>query len=126
MPHLNRRTFLRATALGVLAALAGDAVLPTLAEAVGTTGPRTTRGAEARYTLEAAEKLKSFDRPVLLAWAVEDKLFPLEYAHRLAAELPDATVEEIHDSYTFIPEDQPDRLADAIATFVRRPASVSA
>jgi len=80
----------------------------------------------ARYTLDAAERLKGFDKPVLLAWAVEDKLFPIEYARRMAAELPDATLEEIADSYTFVPEDQPDRLADAIAAFVRRPAAVSA
>lgn len=81
---------------------------------------------DARYTLEAAEKLKSFDKPVLLAWASEDKLFPVEYAHRLAAELPNATVKEIPDAYTFIAEDQPDLLAEAIAGFVRRPAAVSA
>jgi pimeloyl-ACP methyl ester carboxylesterase len=87
---------------------------------------KVLRGADSRYTLAAAEKLKRFDKPVLLPWAVEDKLFPLEYARRFAADLPDATVEEIHDSYTFIPEDQPDRLAEAIASFVRRPATVSA
>ena len=87
---------------------------------------KVASGADGKYTLEAAEKLKGFDKPVLLAWAVEDKLFPLEYAHRLAAQLPDATVEEIHDSYTFVPQDQPERLSDAISAFVRRPASVSA
>jgi pimeloyl-ACP methyl ester carboxylesterase len=87
---------------------------------------KVLRGIEPRYTEEAAEKLKGFDKPVLLPWAVEDKLFPIEYARRLAADMPDATVEEIHDSYTFIPEDQPDRLAELIASFVRRPAAVSA
>jgi pimeloyl-ACP methyl ester carboxylesterase len=81
---------------------------------------------DSRYTVEAAEKLKSFNKPVLLAWATEDKLFPVEYARRLAADLPDATLEEIDDSYTFIAEDQPERLAEAIASFVRRPAAVSA
>lgn len=87
---------------------------------------KVLRGVDSRYTIDAAEKLKSFDKPVLLPWAVEDKLFPLEYARRFAAALPDATVEEIADSYTFIPEDQPERLAEAIAAFVRRPAAVSA
>jgi pimeloyl-ACP methyl ester carboxylesterase len=84
------------------------------------------RAFDSHYTLEAAEKLKGFDKPVLVAWASEDKLFPVEYARRLATELPDATLVEIDDSYTFIPEDQPERLAEAIATFVRRPATVSA
>ena len=41
-------------------------------------------------------------------------------------ELPNATLEEIPDSYTFIAEDQPERLAEVIAAFVRRPATVSA
>lgn len=84
------------------------------------------RGADARYTIAAAQKLESFEKPVLLAWAAEDKLFPIEYARRLADALPNATLEEIDDSYTFIPEDQPERLAEAIAAFVRRPAAVSA
>jgi pimeloyl-ACP methyl ester carboxylesterase len=84
------------------------------------------RAIDSRYTIEAAEKLKSFDKPVLLAWASEDKLFPVEYARRLASELPNATIEEIDDTYTFIAEDQPERLADVIAAFVRRPAAVSA
>jgi pimeloyl-ACP methyl ester carboxylesterase len=84
------------------------------------------RAIDPRYTIEAAQKLESFDKPVLLAWASEDKLFPLSYAKRFAEALPDATLEEISDSYTFISEDQPDVLADTIATFVRRPAAVSA
>jgi pimeloyl-ACP methyl ester carboxylesterase len=84
------------------------------------------RAIDPNYTVEAAEKLKSFDKPVLLAWASEDKLFPVEYARRLASELPHATLEEIPDTYTFIAEDQPERLAETIASFVRRPATVSA
>jgi pimeloyl-ACP methyl ester carboxylesterase len=84
------------------------------------------RGIDSKHTLEAAEKLKGFDKPVLLAWAVEDKLFPLEHARRFAADVADGTVEEIHDSYTFIPEDQPERLVEVISAFVRRPAAVSA
>lgn len=87
---------------------------------------KVLRGVDPRHTLAAAEKLAAFRRPVLLAWATEDRLFPVEYARRLAASLPDATLEEIEDSYTFVPEDQPERLADAIAAFVRRPDAVSA
>ena len=84
------------------------------------------RAIDSRYTIEAAEKLESFDKPILLAWATEDKLFPIEYARRFAAAVPDGTLEEIPDSYTFVPHDQPERVAEAIAAFVRRPATVSA
>ncbi|HEV3094882.1 MAG TPA: alpha/beta hydrolase [Solirubrobacteraceae bacterium] len=75
------------------------------------------RAVNARDTISAAERLRYFQQPVLLAWASEDRLFPLEHAHRLAAILPNARVEEIHDSYTFVPEDQPERLAELIADF---------
>jgi pimeloyl-ACP methyl ester carboxylesterase len=70
-----------------------------------------------RHTLAAAEALRTFDRPVLLAWAPEDKLFPIRLAHRLAALLPDAKVVEVPDSYTFVSEDQPAALAGHIAEF---------
>ncbi|HEX8646975.1 MAG TPA: alpha/beta hydrolase [Thermoleophilaceae bacterium] len=79
---------------------------------------RVLRGIDARYTNEAAERLPQFDRPVLLAWATEDKVFPYEHAQKLADLLPDARVEEIPDSYSFVPEDQPDRLAELIRGFV--------
>jgi pimeloyl-ACP methyl ester carboxylesterase len=80
-------------------------------------------GVHKRYTLEAAERLPSFDRPALIAWSREDKFFPTKYAERLAELLPDARLEWIEDSYTFSPEDQPERLAELIAGFVREPAA---
>jgi pimeloyl-ACP methyl ester carboxylesterase len=77
------------------------------------------RGVRRRDLLATAEALRRFDRPALLAWAREDRLFPLEHAHRLAAILPQGRVEEIEDCLTFISEDQPERLADAIVRFIR-------
>jgi pimeloyl-ACP methyl ester carboxylesterase len=73
--------------------------------------------------LDNAARLGSFDRPVLVAWAPEDRFFPLEHARRLAALFPDARVEEIPDSRTFISWDQPDRLAELLREFVRPPAA---
>jgi hypothetical protein len=40
--------------------------------------------------------------------------------------MPDARVERIPDSKTFVPVDQPGRLADLIAAFVRDTKPVSA
>jgi len=76
----------------------------------------------AGYTLEAAEKLKSFAKPVLLVWGNDDKLFPLEYPRRFAGALPNARLEVIADSRTFTPEDQPAAMAELISRFVREPA----
>lgn len=80
---------------------------------------RFLRGVHHRYTLAAAQALPRFTKPVLLAWAAEDRLFPLELAHRLAGLLPQATVLTIQDSYTFVPEDQPALLAQMVVDFAR-------
>ena len=82
-------------------------------------------GISTRYTLDAAAKLGAFDRPALITWAPEDKVFPIDHAHRLAAILPDARVVEIADSYSFVPEDQPERLAALIEEFARVPAATT-
>ena len=71
------------------------------------------------YTLTAATKLKHFDRPALIAWAPEEKLFPFRYAQKLAADLPNARIVEITDSWAFIPEDQPEQLAEAMTAFMQ-------
>jgi pimeloyl-ACP methyl ester carboxylesterase len=86
---------------------------------------KVLRGIDPRYTFEAAKKLREFDRPTLLAWAVEDRFFKLSYAEKLADTIRGATLERIEDSYTFVPEDQPARLAELIARFAREPASVA-
>jgi pimeloyl-ACP methyl ester carboxylesterase len=78
---------------------------------------KVTAGMNKRYTLEAAEKLSSSDLPILLTWAPGDKFFPIRYAERLAKETPNARLVQIPDAATFVPLDQPQRLADEIATF---------
>jgi pimeloyl-ACP methyl ester carboxylesterase len=77
------------------------------------------RGVDKEYTIAAAEKFPLFDRPVLLAWAPEDRVFPISLAERMSRFFPNAKVEQIQDSYTFIPEDQPGKLAEFIISFSR-------
>jgi pimeloyl-ACP methyl ester carboxylesterase len=71
-----------------------------------------------RYTFEAAEALRGFDRPALVAWAADDRLFPLEHGRRLAELLPQGSFVTVPDSRTFIPEDQPERLASLVRDFL--------
>lgn len=78
---------------------------------------KVTAGMNKRYTLEAAERLRGSDLPILLTWAPEDRFFPISYAERLAGEAGNARIVEIPDSKTFVPIDQPQRLADEIAAF---------
>jgi pimeloyl-ACP methyl ester carboxylesterase len=85
---------------------------------------KLTAGMNKRYTLEAAERLADFDRPTLFAWAPEDRFFKLSYAQRLAETIPDATIETIADAKTFVPLDQPARLAEVIGAFMGRKAAM--
>lgn len=78
---------------------------------------KVTAGMDKRHTLEAAARLRGSDLPLLLLWAPGDRYFPLSYAERLAGEVADARLVEIPDAKTFVPLDQPQRLADEIADF---------
>jgi pimeloyl-ACP methyl ester carboxylesterase len=72
-------------------------------------------GAHKRHTLDAAERLRGFDRPALFVWGAQDRFFKLDHARRLAAVLGDPPVVEIEGARTFVPLDRPDAVADAIA-----------
>jgi pimeloyl-ACP methyl ester carboxylesterase len=86
----------------------------------------TLKAIDKRETLGAAERLHARPLPVLLAWAAEDRIFPLRFARRLAERIPGARLEEIADSRAFVPEDQPERLAGLIAAFVAQRSATAA
>jgi pimeloyl-ACP methyl ester carboxylesterase len=79
---------------------------------------RVLRRISPDYTLAAAERLKTFDRPALLPWGVRDRFFPVAEGERLAAVFPNARFERIPNARTFVQLDAPDRLAELIAEFV--------
>lgn len=79
---------------------------------------KVTAGMNKRHTLAAAAKLRTSDLPIRLLWAPGDKYFPIKYAERLAGEVKNAEIIQIPDAKTFVPLDQPKRVADEIATFV--------
>ena len=80
-------------------------------------------GISNRYTLEAAARFSEFTKPVLIAWAREDRFFKLRYGEQLAKAFPSSRLELIEDSYTFVPIDQPARTAQLIADFAREPVA---
>ena len=86
---------------------------------------RLVRAISSRYTREVAERLPQFDKPALVAWSRDDRLFPLEHGERLARLLPRSRFHIVEDSGAFIPEDQPDRLAALIRDFVPRSTSIT-
>lgn len=82
---------------------------------------KVTVGMNKRFTLDAARKLRGSELPLLLAWAPGDRFFPISYAERLAAEVPNSRIVQIPGAKTFVPLDEPKRLADEIAAFVGTP-----
>ncbi|HEX6602327.1 MAG TPA: alpha/beta hydrolase [Solirubrobacterales bacterium] len=78
---------------------------------------KVTAGMNKRHTLAAAEKLRDSQLPIRLLWAPDDRVFPLSYAERLVSEAGDATLVQIPDAKTFVPLDQPQRVAEEIAQF---------
>jgi pimeloyl-ACP methyl ester carboxylesterase len=78
---------------------------------------KVTAGMNKRYTLQAAEKLRGSQMPILLTWAPDDKYFPISYAERLAGEVGNAKLVQVPDAKTFVALDQPELLAKEIADF---------
>lgn len=71
-----------------------------------------------RELARLAESLSTFQGPALVVWATEDKLMPRDHGPRLAGLFERGRLVEIDDSYTLVPEDQPERLADVLREFV--------
>jgi len=78
---------------------------------------RTTASLEPSVTMEAVGALRSFSKPVLLAWGDSDKFFPLDHARRLEADFPNARLEIIEGASTYVMIDRPERLAALLQAF---------
>ena len=80
---------------------------------------RAFRATRAHQTIEAAHRLRLFDRPALVVWQTDNaRIYPLEHGRRLARLLPQGRLELVEDSYIYVPEDQPERLAELIREFL--------
>lgn len=76
----------------------------------------TARGK--RDLLAATKALQTFGRPVLVVWASEDRIMPLEHGRRLAKIFPNSQLVEIPDSFTLVPEDQPGLFVACLRDFL--------
>lgn len=115
----GRKFFLKAVTVNPPKGAPADAVFEAFASSKGARADalRTTQSLEPSVTLDAVDALRSFDKPVLLAWGDSDKLFPVDHAERLCADFPDATLQIITDASTYVMIDKPDELATAISAF---------
>jgi pimeloyl-ACP methyl ester carboxylesterase len=65
----------------------------------------------------ASNNLGRFSGQALLVWGAADRFFKVDYARRLRDTFADARLVEIENGRTFLPLDQPGRLAEEIASF---------
>ncbi|MFD7531126.1 alpha/beta fold hydrolase [Streptomyces sp. NPDC059849] len=72
--------------------------------------------------LRAAERLRHFDRPALVAWGAEDRMMPHETGRRLAELLPRGRYVEIPEAGTLVPMDNPTALAQELRRFIEEDA----
>ena len=68
----------------------------------------------------AADALRSFPRPVLLAWSEGDRLFPEADARALAEMIPGAELALVSDARTFSMVDQPEQLLALVTDFLTK------
>jgi pimeloyl-ACP methyl ester carboxylesterase len=87
---------------------------------------RFMKAVDSSIAIEAAKRFPQLKVPSLVVWAQDDRFFSCELGERLAATLPNARLEPIANSRTFVSEDQPEALADLIRGFVRERAPQAA
>lgn len=81
---------------------------------------RFLRGVAPRHTLAMARSFGAVEVPVQVVWGTDDRLFPVDLAHRLVGDLPRAQLHLVDDAAAWLPEDRPDVLAELVTGFVGR------
>jgi pimeloyl-ACP methyl ester carboxylesterase len=79
---------------------------------------RFIKGIRKADLVDVSTRLNAFTRPVLLVWGTADRFFPLALARKLAAAFPDARLVEVDGGRTFLPLDEPERVASEISDFL--------
>jgi pimeloyl-ACP methyl ester carboxylesterase len=78
------------------------------------------RALDARETRALAPRLGEIAAPTAVVWGAHDPFLSLKLGKKLAAAIPDATIEVIPGVRHFTPEDAPRPVADAIAALLHR------
>jgi pimeloyl-ACP methyl ester carboxylesterase len=79
---------------------------------------KVLRGLHPRHTLAASERFRDFDRPVLVVWGEDDRIFPRSLGERLAYAFPRARLKLVPGARTLVAEDRPAQLAGLIRDFM--------
>jgi pimeloyl-ACP methyl ester carboxylesterase len=74
--------------------------------------------ANSRVTLELLAGLRRFDHPTLLLWGQDDPHFGPQWAERLRRDIPGAVGVELLPTGHLLMEEQPDRFAESVLSFL--------
>jgi len=79
---------------------------------------RAARSLDNRDLLDIEEEVEAIDNPVLILWGAEDVFQKVEYGRRLADTLTNAQLYVIEGAGHFLPEDQPEAIAQHVRAFL--------
>ncbi len=97
------------------AALTRRWITPALTDAgVRRDAARFMRAIRPSELLDVSTRFDRFGKPVVLVWGTSDRFFKLAFARRLVAAFPNARLVEVAGGRTFLPLDEPQRVADEI------------
>jgi len=99
-----------ATLAGLLAPYRTEAGRLSLARNVAALDPN--------HTMELVPHLPRLDAPALILWGDEDPFRPVDYARRLAADLPKAQLSVLKQARHFLPLERPDTTASLLLNFL--------
>jgi pimeloyl-ACP methyl ester carboxylesterase len=83
---------------------------------------RFLAGIDKRDLLDVSTRLAQFRKPALLVWGAADPFFKIGLAERLRDTFADARLVPVAGGRTFLPLDEPERVAAEIAAFSHTPA----
>jgi len=92
-------------------------ISPAADKAIARGTAQFLRGIDPRELVDVGTRLGGFDKPVLLVWGAADRFFKLSLAERLQAAFPDARLVTVDGARTFVPLDEPERVAEEICAF---------
>ena len=78
---------------------------------------RFARAVDPKELDAVSNRLGAFDGPALLVWGTGDRFFKVDFARRLRDVFANGRLVEIEGGRTFVPHDEPERLAQEIAAF---------
>ena len=119
--HIHRQMIATHIRTAIAREMTDDQLEPYLRPWLGAAGQaayyRQVAQFDERYTREIEPRYGEIQTPTLVLWGAQDGWLAPEFGRRLADAIPGARLAPIPNAGHFLPEDQPGRVAEALASF---------